>query len=43
MRVAISEHSVPRVLNRSAFEYSAEGLEPVSVEGALARTQGRLL
>jgi len=29
--------------NRRALEYSAEGLEPVSVEGALARTQGRLL
>jgi hypothetical protein len=29
--------------NRSALEYWADGLEPVYLEGALARAQGRLL
>jgi len=29
--------------NRSAIEYWADGLEPVYLEGALARAQGRLL
>ena len=29
--------------NRSAIEYWADGLEPIYLEGALARAQGRLL
>jgi hypothetical protein len=29
--------------NRGALEYWAEGLEPIYLEGALARAQGRLL
>lgn len=29
--------------SRSALEYWADGLEPVYLEGALARAQGRLL
>ncbi len=29
--------------NRTALEYWADGLEPVYLEGALARAQGRLL
>jgi hypothetical protein len=29
--------------NRGALEYWADGLEPVYLEGALARAQGRLL
>ncbi len=29
--------------NRRALEYWADGLEPVYLEGALARAQGRLL
>lgn len=29
--------------NRAALEYWADGLEPVYLEGALARAQGRLL
>ena len=29
--------------NRAAIEYWADGLEPVYLEGALARAQGRLL
>ena len=29
--------------NRSALEYWADGLEPIYLEGALARAQGRLL
>jgi hypothetical protein len=29
--------------NRAALEYWADGLEPVYVEGAFARAQGRLL
>jgi len=29
--------------NRAAFEYWADGLEPVYLEGAFARAQGRLL
>jgi hypothetical protein len=29
--------------NRAAIEYWADGLEPIYLEGALARAQGRLL
>jgi len=29
--------------NRKALEYWADGLEPIYLEGALARAQGRLL
>lgn len=29
--------------NRAALEYWADGLEPIYLEGALARAQGRLL
>jgi hypothetical protein len=29
--------------NRSAIEYWADGLEPIYLEGALVRAQGRLL
>jgi hypothetical protein len=29
--------------NRTAIEYWADGLEPIYLEGALARAQGRLL
>jgi hypothetical protein len=29
--------------NRTALEYWADGLEPIYLEGALARAQGRLL
>ena len=29
--------------NRAAVEYWADGLEPIYLEGALARAQGRLL
>ena len=29
--------------NRTALEYWADGLEPVYLEGALARAQGRLI
>ena len=29
--------------NRAAIEYWADGLEPIYIEGALARAQGRLL
>jgi len=29
--------------NRAAIEYWADGLEPIYLDGALARAQGRLL
>lgn len=42
-RPILSTHQETSQPNRAALEYWADGLEPIYMDGAIARAQGRLL